>query len=172
MQERREIKFKGKPLTLTGSELQVGRQFADVTLTANDLSDLRLSSFAGKTIIISSVPSLDTRVCDKQTRRFSEEAGKLGDDIAVLTISMDLPFAQKRWMDAAEISNITTLSDYKDASFGKAYGLLIEKLHLLARAVVIIDKSGIIRYIQIVPEVGEEPDYDKVLTALKEIQQV
>lgn len=168
MEERTGIiTFKGGPLTLFGPELKVGQSLPEVTLTANDLSDLSFSSFRGKTLIISTVPSLDTPVCDLQTKRFNEEAKKLGDDIVILTVSMDLPFAQSRWCGAAGAEHVKTASDYKGADFAKASGLLIKELHLLARSVIITDKTGKITYIQIVPEVTSEPDYDAVLEALQ-----
>jgi thioredoxin-dependent peroxiredoxin len=170
MNERKGIvTMKGKPVTLTGTPVNVGQKSPDFEVVANDLSTVKLSSFAGKTCIIASVPSLDTSVCDIETRRFNEEAGKLGGDVVVLTISMDLPFAQKRWCGAAGIKNVVTLSDYRDASFGKAYGVLIKELRLLARAVFVVDKAGVVRYVQIVPEIATEPDYNAVLKAVREL---
>jgi len=168
MQERTGvITMKGNPLTLLGSEVKVGQKAPDFTVVANDLSPVKLSSFIGKTVIISSVPSLDTGVCDIQTRRFNEEAGKLGGDVVVLTISMDLPFAQSRWCGAAGVKNVKTLSDYQQADFGSKYGLLIKDLRLLARAVLVVDKTGVIRYVQIVPEIATEPDYAAAIKAAK-----
>jgi len=133
----------------------------------NDLKPVRLSDFRDKICLIASVPSLDTPVCDIETRRFNTEAGKLSSDIKILTISMDLPFAQKRWCGAAGVDKVVTLSDHKEASFGSAYGVLIKELRLLARAIFLVDKEGTLRYIQIVKEVTEEPDYEKVLGVLK-----
>ena len=168
MKERESIvTMKGKALTLLGPELKAGDAAPDFEVVGNDLSAVKLSDYAGKVCVISSVPSLDTPVCDVETRRFNEEAGKLGGDVVVLTISMDLPFAQKRWCGAAGVENVVTLSDYKDASFGKAYGVLIKDLRLLARAVFVVDGGGVIRYVQIVPEIAEEPDYEAVLEAVK-----
>ena len=168
MQERKgEITMKGKPLTLLGKEVKVGDSAPDFEVVANDMSTVKFSSYRGKVCIITSVPSLDTSVCDIETRRFNEEAGKLGNDVAVMTISMDLPFAQKRWCGAADVKNVQTLSDYRDASFGKAYGVLIKELRLLARAVFVVDKKGTIRYIQIVKEVASEPNYEAALNAVK-----
>ncbi|MGA2172306.1 MAG: thiol peroxidase [Sedimentisphaerales bacterium] len=168
MKERTGIvTMKGKPITLLGETIEVGQKAPDFEVVANDLSVVKFSSFAGRVCVISSVPSLDTSVCDIETRRFNEEAGKLGGDVTVLTISMDLPFAQKRWCGAAGVKNVQTLSDHRDASFGKAYGVLIKDLRLLARAVFIVDKKGIVRYVQIVPEIATEPDYDAVLKAVK-----
>ncbi len=118
---------------------------------------------------VSSVPSLDTPACDMETRRFNDEAGRLGDDVEMLTISMDLPFAQKRWCGAAGVDKVKTLSDHRDAAFGQAYGVLIKGLRLLARAVFVVDKEGTIRYIELVKEIASEPDYDSVLTAVKEL---
>jgi len=133
------------------------------------MSPVKLSAFRGKVLIISSVPSLDTSVCDTETRRFNEESQRLGDNVAVLTISMDLPFAQKRWCGAAGIKNVRTLSDYRAAAFGETYGVLIDELRLLARAVFVVDRQGIVRYIQIVEEIAHEPDYEAVLKVVKEL---
>lgn len=171
MQERKGlITLKGKPLTLTSGEVKVGQEAPDCELIANDLSAVKLSSFRGKVCIISSVPSLDTSVCDRETRRFNEEAGRLGNDVVVLTISMDLPFAQKRWCGAAGIKNVLTLSDHRDASFGRAYGVLIKEVRLLARAVFVVDRTGVIRYIQVVNELTNEPDYEAVLKAVNQLK--
>lgn len=163
------ITFKGGPLTLVGNEAVVGQEAADFEVLGNDLSPVKLSSFRGKVCVISSVPSLDTQVCDVQTRRFNEEAGRLGNDVVVLTISMDLPFAQGRWCGAAGVDNVVTLSDHRDGAFGEAFGLLIKELRLLARAVYVIDEDGVIIYSQVVPEVTDEPDYDAALAAVSEL---
>ena len=169
MAERKDvIKFKGNPLTLLGKELKVGDTAPDATVLANDLSEVKLSGFRGKVCVICTVPSLDTPVCDTQTRKFNEKVGSLGEDIVVLTISMDLPFAQKRWCGAANVENVQTLSDHAKAEFGTAFGVLIKELRLLARTVFVVDKEGIIRYIEIVDEVTNEPDYEAALTAVKE----
>jgi len=170
MKERKgTITFQGSPLNLLGNEVFTGEEAPDFQALANDLSPVKLSDFRGKVCIISSVPSIDTPVCDTQTRRFNEEAQKLGDDVVVLTISMDLPFAQKRWCAATGIKNVKTLSDHRDAGFGNAFGLLIKELRLLARAVFIIDKEGIIRYIELVDELTHEPDYEAALGAAKKL---
>ncbi|OHB59560.1 MAG: lipid hydroperoxide peroxidase [Planctomycetes bacterium RBG_13_44_8b] len=161
--QKRIVTMKGKPLTLVGNEIKKGQQAPEFEVVANDMSPVKLSSFKGKVCIICSVPSLDTSVCDRETRRFNEEAQKLGDKVAVLVISMDLPFAQKRWCGAAGIENVQTLSDYRDSSFGSAYGVLIKELRLLARAVFIVDSKGVIGYVQIVGELTNEPDYDAAL---------
>ena len=164
------VTMKGNGLTLLGDALTTGQKAPDFEVVANDLSTIKFSSFLGKVCIISSVPSLDTAVCDTMTRRFNEEAARLGDDVVVLTISMDLPFAQKRWCGSAGIKNVLTLSDHRDAAFGKAYGVLIKNLRLLARAVFVINKQGSLEYIQVVPELTNEPDYQAVLNAVKQLQ--
>jgi thiol peroxidase len=134
MQERDGIvTMKGNPITLMGTELQVGDKAPDFVAIDNDLNPVSFDSFRGKVCIVSSVPSLDTPVCDMETRRFNDEAGRLGDDVGILTISMDLPFAQKRWCGAAGVDRVQTLSDHRDAAFGQAYGVLIKGLRLLAR---------------------------------------
>ncbi len=165
------VTMKGNPLTLVGNEVKVGQKAPEAELIGNDLSAVKLSSLArGKVCILASVPSLDTSVCDRETRRFNLEAGALGDDVIVLAISMDLPFAQSRWCGAAGVKNVRTLSDYRAAAFGKAYGVLIKELHLLARAVLVLDKLGTIRYIELVKEVASEPNYDAALAAAKELR--
>ena len=162
------VTMKGSPLTLVGNAVKVGQKAPDTKLVANDLSTVNLSSLCqGKVCIVTSVPSLDTPVCDLETRRFNEEAGKLGDDVIVLAISMDLPFAQKRWCGAAGVKNVQTLSDHREAAFGKAYGVLIKELGLLARAVFVSDKQGVIRYVELVKELGTEPNYEAALKAAK-----
>jgi thiol peroxidase len=163
------VTMKGNPVTLLGNEVKVGQKAPDVELVANDLSTVRLSSFSGKVRIITSVPSLDTSVCDTETRRFNEEAGKLGDAVAVITVSMDLPFAQQRWCGAAGVKSVHVLSDYREAAFGQSYGVLIKGLRLLARAVFVVDKDGVIRYQELVKEIGIEPNYDAALKAANEL---
>ena len=163
------ITTAGNPLTLVGKEVKVGEKAPNFVALDNDLSPVEFSSFSGKVCIISSVTSLDTSVCDLQTRRFNQEASSLGDDIVILTISMDLPFAQKRWCAAAGVDKVITLSDHRDASFGTSYGLLIKELRLLTRAVLIVDRDGIVRYVQIVKETSNEPDYESVLNAVREL---
>ena len=170
MEERTGIiTMKGNPLTLMGKELKVGDSAPDFEVLDNDLSPVKLSSFNGKVCVISSVPSLDTPVCDMETRRFNQEAGNLNADVQILTISMDLPFAQKRWCGAAGVHNVVTLSDHRNASFGTAYGVLIKELRLLARCVLVVDREGIIRYIQMVKEITEEPDYEAIMDAVNNL---
>jgi thiol peroxidase len=163
------VTMRGNPLTLVGNQVKVGDAAPDIVLIDNDLTSVRFSSYRGKTCIISSVPSLDTPICDTETRKFNEEASRLGPHISILTISMDLPFAQKRWCGAAGVDRIQTLSDYRYASFGTAYGVLIKELRLLARAIFLVDQKGIIRYIQLVKEITTEPDYQAIWDALEKL---
>ena len=170
MKERTGIvTMKGNPLTLIGKEVKVRDSAPDFEVLYNDLSPVKFSSFRGKVCVISSVPSLDTPVCDMETRRFNQEAGKLSADVQILTISMDLPFAQKRWCGAAGVDKVVTLSDHRNASFGTAYGVLIKELRLLARSVFVVDREGIIRYIQMVKEITEEPDYEAIMDAVNNL---
>lgn len=161
------ITFKGNPLTLLGNPVKVGQKAPDFVCIDHTLSPVKFSSYLGKNCILSSVVSLDTPVCDVQTRKFNEEAGGLGPNVAILTISMDLPFAQKRWCGAAGVDKLQTLSDHRDASFGTSYGVLIKELRLLARAVFLVDREGVVRYQELVKEVTQEPDYDAALKELK-----
>ena len=168
MSERSNVvTMKGNPLTLVGPEIKAGVAAPDFTVLDNGLQPVSLSSFRGKVVVLSAVPSLDTPVCDAQTRRFNQEASALGENVVILTISMDLPFAQKRWCGAAGVDRVQTLSDHRDASFGQAFGLLIKELRLLARAVYVVDAEGKVAYGQIVGEVTQEPDYDAALDAVK-----
>jgi len=160
------ITFKGNPLTLVGNEVKVGDKAPDFEVVANDLSPFRLSSIAGKVCLISCVPSLDTPVCDRQTRKFNEKIAGLDDDIVLLTISMDLPFAQARWCGSSGKDKAITLSDHSKADFGEKYGVLVKELRLLGRAIFILDKNAIIRYIEIVGELTNEPDYDEAMKAV------
>ena len=146
-----------------------GQEAPDAVVLANDLTEVRLSDFRGKVVVICSVPSLDTPVCDIQTRRFNQAAADLGEDVVVLAVSMDLPFAQARWCGAAGVEAVRTLSDHRDAAFGLAYGVLIKELRLLGRAVFVLDRQGIIRYVQLVGEITNEPDYDAALQAVGEL---
>lgn len=159
--------MKGNPLTLLGPERKPGEKLPDFTLVDNSLKPVTSADTAGKVRIFSVVPSLDTPVCDLQTRRFNDEAGKMGEQVKVLTVSMDLPFAQKRWCGAAGATHVQTLSDYQTGSFGQAMGTLIKELRLESRAIFVVDKDGTIRYVQYVPEIGEHPDYDQALAAAR-----
>jgi len=163
------ITMNGQPLTLTGNTLLEGDEAPDFEVTDNDMKPKTLSDFSEKVLIISSVPSLDTPVCDIETRRFNKEAVNLGTDIGFLTISMDLPFAQSRWCGAAGIDRVITLSDYKKASFGNAYGVMIEEIGLLARAVFILDQKRIIRHLEIVGDISNEPDYGLIIETARRL---
>jgi len=165
---KRTVTMQGRPMTLAGDEIKVGMPAPDFKVTDNDMLPMKFSrTYGGKVAVISVVPSLDTSVCDLQTRRFNKEAEALGPDVGVLTISMDLPFAQRRWCGAAGVKAVRTFSDYQKADFGKAWGVLMKDLRLLARAVFIVDKDGVVKYAQLVPEVTKEPNYEEALTALK-----
>ncbi len=169
-QERASVAtFKGNPITLIGPELKVGDKAPDFKLNKNLLEEVSLQDYAGKIKLISVVPSLYTGVCDAQTRRFNEEAATLGDDVVVLTVSADLPFAQARWCGAAGIDRVITLSDYKDNSFGKAYGVLIKEFVLDHRAVFVLDQDNTIRYVEVLKEMSEHPDYEKPIAAVKQL---
>lgn len=162
----KNITFKGNPIEVSGNELSVGSIIPDFTLTGNDLSPVTISNFSGKKLIISVIPSLDTPICSVQTKRFNEEISKLGDEVAVLTVSRDLPFAQKRWCAAENATNVVTASDYKERTFGKAFGVDIESLGILARAIFVVAKDGKITHLEYVPEIGQEPDYEAAISAL------
>ena len=171
MQERKGIiTFKGNPMTLLGPEVKVGDKAPDFRVVDTGLAPVTLADFAGKVKIISAVPSLDTPVCDTETRRFNQEAAGLPGNVVVLTVSLDLPFAQKRWCAAAGIDKVRTLSDYQDRSFASAYGVLIKELKLLSRSVFVVDGSDTVRYVQHVKEVTQEPDYAAVLSAAKSLR--
>ena len=169
MEERNGVvTFKGNQVVLLGPEVKVGQKAPDFKLLSIDMTDVKLSESDGKVRLLSVVPSLDTPVCDLQTQRFEAEADKF-EDVVVYTISMDLPFAQRRYCGAHDIKNLQTLSDHRDASFGMAYGVLIEDLRLLSRAVFVIDRDGTVRYVEYVKEVTAHPDYDKALEALEKV---
>lgn len=163
------VTMKGNPVTLIGNQINVGDDAPNVTLTANDLSDFELSSLKGRNVILSVVPSLDTGICDMQTKRFNKEAEQMDKNIQILTISMDLPFAQKRWCGAADVNNVLTLSDYRNADFGEAYGVLIKELRLLSRSIFVVDADGKIRYKELVKEITTEPNYEAALEAAKNL---
>ncbi|MBF0564081.1 MAG: thiol peroxidase [Nitrospirae bacterium] len=167
MERKGVVTFQGNGLTLVGPEVKAGDKAPDFTVVDNGLAPVTLKDFAGKVKLISVTPSLDTPVCDAQLRKFNEEAAKLGNDVVVLNISMDLPFAIARFCSVADISNAKTLSDYKDASFGNAYGVLIKELRLLTRSIFVIGKDDVVKYVEIVPEVTNSPDFAKALAAVK-----
>ncbi len=159
-------KFKGNDVTLLGNQVKVGDKAPNFTVLANDLSEVTLDSTKGSVRLISVVPSIDTGVCDAQTRRFNEEAAKL-DNVKVLTVSVDLPFAQKRWCGANGIDNVQTLSDHRDLSFGEAYGVAIQELRLLARSIFVVDSNDKVTYVEYLPEVTEHPNYEAAIEAAK-----
>ena len=161
------ITFKGNPMTLVGEEIKVGQKLPDFELRANDYSVKTLADYDGKVKIISIVPSIDTPVCDAQTRHFNTDAASLGDNVAILTVSIDLPPAQKRWCGAAGIDAVECLSDYYDHSFGETYGVRVKELGLLARQVIVADKNNVVQYVEVVPEIAQEPNYVEALDAAK-----
>lgn len=162
------VTLRGNPMTLVGPELKPGDKAPDFTVIGNDMKPVTLADTAGKVRILASVPSLDTPVCDAETRRFNEEAANL-PGVEILTVSMDLPMAQARWCGAAGVKNVRTLSDYREHSFGPAYGVLIQEIKLEARAVFVLDKDNTIRYVEYVQEVAEHPNYAAVLEAAKKL---
>ncbi len=168
MNERKDaVTLHGNPFTLVGNELAVGAKAPEFTVLDNDLKPVTDKVFENKATVVLTVPSLDTPVCDTEVRRFNKEAAELSEKVQVLTISVDLPFAQKRWCGAAGIDGVTTLSDHHNVTFGENWGVLIKELRLLARAVFVVDGEGTIRYTELVPEIGDEPNYQEALSALK-----
>ncbi|WP_142829357.1 thiol peroxidase [Planococcus soli] len=164
-----QVTFKKNPVTLPNREVKVGDEAPDFSVLWTDLNPVTLKDTAGKIRLISVVPSLDTGVCSDQTKRFSDEAAALGDNVAVLTISADLPFAQKRWTEINKVDALTTLSDHRDLSFGEAYGVTMKELRLLARSIFVIDQNDKVAYVEYVPEGTDHPDYEKALKAVKEL---
>ena len=161
------VTFHGDELHLSGRPVNTGDKAPDFHVLANDLSPRRLADYAGKVVIISVVPSLDTGLCDMQTRRFNQEVANLADNVVILTISCDLPFAQARWCGMAGAKAVETLSDHKDLSFGLAYGLVIDELRLLTRAVLVVNAQGVIVYKEVVPEMTHAVNYDAALAAAR-----
>lgn len=161
------VTMRGNPMTLVGPELKPGQKAPNFSLIGKDMKPVTLDNFKGKVKIIASVPSLDTPVCDAETRRFNEEASKLPGDVQVLTVSMDLPFAAARWCGAAGVNNVTTLSDWRGGQFGEAYGALIKELHLDARAVFVVDKNDQLVHVEYVKEVANQPNFEAALEAAR-----
>jgi thiol peroxidase len=161
------VTMRGNPLTLVGPELKPGQKAPGFTVVGKGLAPATLDQFKGKVKVITTVPSLDTPVCDTEIRRFNEEAAKLPGDVQVLTISMDLPFAQARWCGAAGVDKVMPLSDWQHAEFGEKYGALIKELHLLARAVFVVDKNDNVTHVEYVKEVANQPDYEAALSAAR-----
>ena len=162
-----QITFKQEPITLLGSQVKTGETAPEFTLLDNDLNEVNLLTYDGQKKLISVVPSIDTGVCDQQTRKFNEEASQ--EDGVVLTVSVDLPFAQKRWCASNGLDNVITLSDHKDLSFGKNYGVVMEELRLLARSVFVLDKNNKVVYSEIVSEGTDFPDFKSALEAYRNI---
>ena len=161
------VTFAGNPIALLGKEVKVGDKAPAFTLLDNGLGEKTLADYAGKVKVISVVPSLDTGVCDAQTRWFNQNVSKLGENVVVLTVSVDLPFSQKRWCGAAGIDQVETLSDHRDLSFGENYGFILEGLRLLSRGIVVIDKDDVVRYVEYVPEVTSAVNFDAAEAATK-----
>jgi thiol peroxidase len=164
-----KVTFKGNPVTLVGEAVKVGDKAPDFTLLDSTLTPRSLGDYEGKVKVLAIYPSIDTGICAAQNRKFNELATQLSDDVAVLSVSCDLPFAQSRFCGAEGLENVITLSDHKEVDFGHKYGFLIEELRLLARGTVIIDKHNVIQYVEFVPEIATEPDYDSALTAIKSV---
>ncbi|MHA3224755.1 thiol peroxidase [Globicatella sulfidifaciens] len=160
--------FKGEFVTIIGKQLKVGEQLPDFTLVNPDLVKQSLADFEGKKKVLSIVPSVDTGICDAQTRRFNQALSDM-ENTVVVTVSCDLPFAQKRWCGASGIENALLLSDYYDQSFGKAYGVLMEEWHLLARAVIVANEQNEITYVEYLDNVNSHPDYEAAINAVKEL---
>ncbi|MFP4058560.1 MAG: thiol peroxidase [Candidatus Brocadiia bacterium] len=161
------VTLHGKPVTLVGQPLEVGDPVPDVELLDGDLEPVPLTSFRGKTLVLATVPSLDTDVCDREARTFNQRATELGEGVALVVASVDLPFAQSRWCGAAGVDRVHTLSDHRDVACGRACGVLIKELRLLARAIFVADADGTVRYAQLVPEVASEPDYEEAIAAVQ-----
>ena len=164
------VAFKGSPLKLEGDPIKVGDTLRDAKLAGSDLKPVSLTESKGKVRIVSVVPSLDTKVCEQQTHYLSEKNKGLDHDVQLITVSVDTPFAQKRFAEEAKINNVTFLSDYRGGDFGRAYGLLIPEIHLLARSVMVVDKDNVVRYLQVVPELATMPDMDAAFNAARKVE--
>ncbi|WP_400242787.1 thiol peroxidase [Niallia sp. JL1B1071] len=160
------ITFKHNPVTLIGNEVKVGDKAPDFTVLGNDLSEVKLASSKGKVRLFSVIPSIDTGVCDTQTRKFNEEAASL-KNVEIITVSADLPFAQRRWCAASGLDNVITVSDHRDLSFGEAYGVAMKELRLLARAIFVVDTNDIVTYVEYVSEGSNHPNYEAAIAAVK-----
>lgn len=164
-----ELTWKGKPMTVLGPQLRPGDTFPNITLTATDWSQVNLGNLNGIVRLISVVPSLDTGICDAQTKRFNDEAEQFGDKVKVITVSADLPWAQRRWVNEAEVKNITVLSDHSGMEFGDAAGTHVKEMRIEQRAIFVIDKDGTVVYAEYVPEIAQHPDYDAAVEAVKKL---
>jgi thioredoxin-dependent peroxiredoxin len=167
-EERKDaVTMRGNAMTLVGPEVKVGQKAPAFKAVGKGLAEVSSDSFNGKVTILSAIPSLDTPVCDTETRRFNQEAAKLPGDVQIITLSMDLPFGQARWCGAAGVDKVSTLSDWRGADFGQKYGALIKELHLLTRAVFVLDKQGNVAHVEYVKEITQEPNYEAALEAAK-----
>jgi len=169
MEHKGVVTFKGKGMTLVGQAVKAGDKAPEFTSLDNNLNEVTLKDFKGKVKLISVTPSLDTPVCDAQARRFNSEAAKLPDSCVVVNVSMDLPFAISRFCATAGVEKVKTLSDHRDASFGIAYGVLVKELRLLARSVFVIDAEDKVRYVEVIPEITNHPDYEKALDEARKL---
>ena len=168
MERKGVVTLRGNAITLVGPEVKVGDKAPNFTLTGNDMKPVTLADTTGKVRIIASVPSLDTPVCHAETRRFNEEAAKL-PGVEILTVSVDLPMAQKRWCGAEGVDKVRTLSDYRDRNFGTAYGVLMQEPLLEARAIFVLDKNDTVQYVEYVKEVAEQPNFEAALAAARKL---
>lgn len=164
-----KVLFKGAPVTIEGPCLRVGARMPKFKLTGSDLKDITSSDFSGKVIVLSAVPSIDTPVCQLQTKAFNRAASDLSKDVAIITVSLDLPFAHKRWCAAEGVENLVMASDYKYRTFGRDFGVFLPDLGLLSRAIFVADRDGSIKHVEYVEEVGNEPDYNLALTKVREL---
>lgn len=169
MERKDAVTVKGNPVTLLGEEVKTGQKAPDFKVLNADLEEVSLEDFTGKTKLLASVPSLDTPVCDLQIKKFNDEASGISKNIAIIFISMDLPFAQKRFCQAHDIKQVKTFSDHRDGDFGIKYGVLIKELRLLSRGIFVLDKDNTVKYVEYVKELTEQPDYDGALEALKSL---
>lgn len=170
MLERKNlVTMQGKPITLMGDALKEGERAPDFTVVDQNLQPVKLSSFKGNPCLLITLPSLDTAVCSLETRKFNQEMAKWSTQVTTLVVSMDLPFAQKRWCGAEGIKNLQVLSDYQKRDVGEKYGLLIKEVYLLTRAVFVIDSGGVIRHIHMVKEVAQEPNYEQILSEVSQL---
>lgn len=163
------ITFKGDKIEVAGDSIAVGSAAPEFTLTANDMSNVSLGDFKGKVLVLSVVPSIDTPVCQVQTKRFNEEATSLSEQVEILTVSVDLPFAQSRWCGAEGVERVKTASDYRERTFGEAYGTYLPGLGILTRAVFVVDGEGTVQHVEYVNEVAEEPNYEAALGKVEEL---
>lgn len=163
------ILFKGSPVKIEGSSLKIGSKLPAFKLTAGDLSDLDSATLAGKVVVISVIPSIDTPVCSLQTKAFNRAAADLSKDVVILTVSVDLPFAQSRWCGQEKVENITIASDFKYRTFGKSFGVVLPDLGLLCRAVFVADRAGLVKYVEYVEEITSEPSYNDALVVVRDL---